>query len=126
MKKEIFAVSLLLILFAGSLINIYFLNRLTGDLTDLVIRADESASKEDWGTAQETAEAAAEKWNRYDSYTHIFLKHSEIDSATDAFYELLENIYAQDAGGARGAAQKLTAHLTSLATMERIRLGSIF
>ena len=65
-------------------------------------------------------------WLGADGYTHIFIRHSEIDSTTDAFFELMSDVRSGDAQSASGAYEKLAAHLDSLYTMERVTLGSIF
>ena len=61
-----------------------------------------------------------------EGYTHIFIRHSEIDSTTDAFFELMSDVRSGDAESAAGSYEKLLAHLSSLYTMERVTLGSIF
>ena len=61
-----------------------------------------------------------------DSYTHIFIRHPEIDSTTDAFYELLDSVSAGDIKTTQGAFEKVEAHLASIAGMEHITIGSIF
>lgn len=76
--------------------------------------------------AEQELENAAQDWLGADGYTHIFIRHSEIDSTTDAFFELMSDVRSGDAQSASGAYEKLAAHLDSLYTMERVTLGSIF
>ncbi len=126
MKKELIFGIILAVLFALVIINIYVLNGLCGRLQDLLTDSRRSAEAGDWGKAVEKAEEAEQLWNKADPYTHIVVRHSEIDSATDAFYDLLKALYSEDEGEAKGSYMLLDAHLTSIVGMEKITLGSIF
>ena len=61
-----------------------------------------------------------------DGYTHIFIRHCEINSTTQAYFQLKSDIYAEDMGAAEGSYGLLMATLDSLMTMEQLSLGSIF
>ena len=76
--------------------------------------------------AESELEKTSDAWLAADGYTHIFIRHSEIDSTTDAFFELMSDVRSEDAQSAAGSYEKLLAHLSSLYTMERVTLGSIF
>jgi len=126
MKKELFAGALLLTMLIASIVNIWYLNKLTENLIDIVETAEEEALSGNWDKAEENAEEAARIWDKNDPYTHIVLRHFEIDSATDAIYQLLNEIYSKNEGGVRGETKALTAQLDSLASIEEIKFGSIF
>ncbi len=126
MKKEIFAAGLLLALFAAALYNIHFLRGFIGDLSDTLYESRDLCEAGDFDGAEESLRAAIDTWNSKDGYTHVLIRHSEIDSTTDAFYELLSEISSKDASAAVGAYEKVLAHLVSIYTMEKITLGSIF
>ena len=126
MKKCIGAAVLLVLLLAGGLLNVRYLDGLTGELVSLADAAMALAEAGDFPAAAERAEAAAQRWAEADGYTHVFVRHTEIDSTTDAFCDLLGELYAEDAPAARGAHRKLREHLTSIAGMEHITFGSIF
>ncbi|NLL46060.1 MAG: DUF4363 family protein [Clostridiales bacterium] len=126
MKKEIVTGIIFLLIFALTLVNIYVLKNLTDGLLDLIDQSRAYAEKGDWENAISKAKEAEERWNRADPYTHIVIRHSEIDSATDAFYDLLKALYSEEAGNAKGAYMALTAHITSIEGMDKVKLGSIF
>ncbi len=126
MKKEIFAGVLLAVILLLALLNIHQLNRLTTDLVDRIETSEQYAMKGKWEEATKLAEEAADLWDQYDPYTHIVLRHAEIDTATANFYEFLKELYAENTGEARGAAEALKAHLTSILSIEQIKFGSIF
>ncbi len=126
MKKEIIVGCFLILMLAAAFVNIHYLNALTEDVVALVREAEGSAQNEDWAEAEKKAEAAAKLWTGSDTYTHLVLRHPEIESATDALYGLLEKVYAREAGAVKGAAQAARARIESLASIEEIRFGSIF
>ncbi len=126
MKKEIITVCFLLLLLAAALVNTHFLGKLTGDVVALIEAAEKSALEDKWDEAEKKAEKAAQLWTGSDTYTHLVLRHNEIEAATDLLYGLLEQIYAKEEGAVRGAAQAVRARLESISSIEKIRFGSIF
>ena len=126
MKKEIFALALLLALFALSLWNSHNLDILTGEISELVRQSGSLAEKGDWESAADKAHEAVAMWDEHSSYTHIVLRHSDIDSISDDFYELKSSIFQQEPGVSAGNAEMVIAHLNSISSIEKLRLGSIF
>ncbi|UOO38658.1 DUF4363 family protein [Oscillospiraceae bacterium CM] len=126
MKKELFIGVFFTLIIAAAIVNIYFLNKLTDHVTQLVDEAGAYAAAEKWDAAGRKAEEASALWEGSDGYTHLVLRHPEIDAATDALYDLLEKIYARESGGAEGAAKAARARLHSISAIEQIKIGSIF
>jgi len=126
MKKELAAIFVLVLVFATSLINIHFLNRLTSDIASLVEQADTFIREENWERAGDRAQKAFDRWENSDSYTHIVLRHSEIESVSVALGDLIKEIYAENAGAARGAARSAAERVRSVSSVERLRLNNIF
>ena len=124
MKREIIAVILLILLFVGALINIRANDRIVCDLESEVRQAYKSAQSGDTEKAKSLLSAAEEHWLALDGYTHIFIRHSEIDSLTDAFFDFHSSLNEKPAE-IEGAYNRLMAHLESIRTMEHLRLGSI-
>lgn len=124
-KETVVAVFLVLLLIA-SLINIHYLTKLTHSVATLVDEAAQLAAAEEWGGAEAKAEAAAERWESSDTYTHLVLRHSELESATDALFGFLQAVYAKEKGNAKGAAAAAKARMMSISSIETIKLGSIF
>ena len=126
MKKAIAAAILLALLFGTAAWNIAHIDALTGSLTAL---ADESLAycrAEDYGAAEDALHEAIELWHGAENYTHIMIRHSEVDSATDAFYAALETILTRDADAAESAIECLKAHLQSIDSMEHVIFRSVF
>lgn len=126
MKKELFAAALLIILLSLSMINSYYLNKITGNAINIVEKAKAEAENDNWDNAITAVEDVIDYWNSCDTYTHIVLSHNDIDSMTNNFYELLEHIYSQDIGGTMSYAELVKTHLDSIGTFEKVKLGSIF
>lgn len=128
MKKEIVAAVLLLLLFAGVLVNIRVNENIVSSLIDEVDASYESLKNGDTEKAAEQLDAAIEHWLTLDGYTHIFIRHSEINATTDAFYGYRADVGDGDgdADTAAGSYGLLKETLLSLMTMEQISLGSIF
>lgn len=126
MKKEIIAAALLIILLAGSLYNITVVDRIMSGLKAEVNEAYESAQNGDFDSAKKHIDTAIGHWLALDGYTHVFIRHTEIDSATDAFFEMQADVYDENEKALQGTYGLLIAHLDSLMTIEQVRLGSIF
>lgn len=124
MKKEIIALSLLVLLFAASLFNIWYFDRLCLDIAGEVNASSDALERGDMEAAQEHLNSALHTWLDADSYTHIFIRHPEIDSTADAFYELGQAL-EENSESCRAAYAKLLYHLESIRTMEHLRFGSI-
>ncbi|MBP3483775.1 MAG: DUF4363 family protein [Oscillospiraceae bacterium] len=126
MKKEIAAAVILVLVFIGVLVNIKVASNIILSLEEDVTAAYESAEKGDFDRAKPQLDAAVEHWMSLDGYTHIFIRHSEINSTTEAYFQLKSDIYAEDMGAVEGSYGLLMATLDSLMTMEQLSLGSIF
>jgi hypothetical protein len=126
MKKEIAAAVILALVFIGVLVNIKVAGNIILSLEEDVTAAYESAEKGDFDRAKPQLDAAVEHWMSLDGYTHIFIRHSEINSTTEAYFQLKSDIYAEDMGAVEGSYGLLMATLDSLMTMEQLSLGSIF
>lgn len=126
MKKELTALVLLIILFAGTVINIKVIERMSDALAEEVNNAYELMQAENSIDAAAALDSAVEHWLSLDRYTHIFIRHSEISSTTEAFYAFKSDICANDIGAAVGSYALLMEALSSLKTMEQISPGSIF
>ena len=126
MKKSILALSLLFLLAAVSLWNLRHLEALTGELVSGIKSARAYWQAEDFDRAETALDKALQSWLDSDGYTHIFIRHSEIDAASDIFYDLRGDIQAKDRESADANAEKLLYHLQSIYSMEQISIKSVF
>ena len=126
MRKELAAAIILALLLTGVMVNIRVASNIILSLKEDVTAAYQSAEKGDFDRAKPQLDAAIEHWMSLDGYTHIFIRHCEINSTTQAYFQLKSDIYAEDMGAAEGSYGLLMSTLDSLMTMEQLRLGSIF
>lgn len=126
MKKEIFSICLLFSLLAATLLNIRGVRLVTDELREYVTVCTEHINNEDWLQAERYAQLAKKLWNEKDTYTHMVLRHSEIDTVSDALYDFTGDVYEHNAEASRAGAEKIIYHLDSIYEMERVRFGSIF
>lgn len=126
MVKEVLAALLLIALLIAAIFNIGIVNNLTDEITKTVEQAVAAAESGNWNGAIESAEKAVSLWKSKDSYTHIVLRHSQIDTVSGALYDFLLEAYDQNAERLSAAAEAAMYHLDSVAQMERVRFGSVF
>ena len=110
----------------ASLLNIRYLNVLTGEISALVTESKNAAVAGDWDKAVTTAKNAEMLWDEITGYTHIILRHGEIDTVSDVLYDFISNISQKDVKASGAAADKVIYHLDSIYKMEQVRFGSIF
>ena len=126
MKKELFAVALLALILALSVLNTRAIGSLCGDLEALVRDSASAAEKENWAESQQKLETAIALWQKHEGYTGIVLRHTDIETLTDDFFELTEHIYTRDPAATKAASALVCEHLKSIAKMESFDFGSIF
>lgn len=125
MTRELIAGILLVLLILGAVWNIRCADRLCEDILMCVDQSEQAAQRGDVPLASGRMQAALELWLEADGYTHIFIRHSEIDGATDAFYDALEELSDGDAEALSAAYDKLRYHMNSIIAMEHVSLGSV-
>jgi len=126
MKRELCAGGLFLLLVATAWWNMRAVDTLTGDILRALEQSQQAAEQGDFSAAAESFAQGLARWLDADSYTHIFIRHPEIDSTTDAFYELQGELLAREEDSLPAAYTKLRYHLISIQEMEHLKLGSIF
>ena len=126
MKRELFAALLLAGLFAAALWSIGAMDRLRDEVEAHLERSEKAAVAGDYRRAEDELEAALRIWRGADGYTHVFIRHAEIDSTTDAFFETLRGLRARDGRELTASYDLLRHHLGCIDAMEHISLGSVF
>ncbi len=124
-KRDYIAIGVLAVLLALSVYNLASIDALTGDISIALSKSQSAAEKLDFKSAREYLNAGLELWLDADEYTHIFLRHPELDATSDAFYELEEVLLQEDLTACAAAYGKLRYHLNSIDSMEHLSLGSI-
>lgn len=123
MKREYIAAVLLAALVVTSAWCIRKIDALTDEICLRAQAAERAAS--DPETAERELRQGLELWLANEGYTHVFIRHSEIDACTDAFYEALSTLPDGEADAFASACEKLVYHMRSVSGMEHVTLGSI-
>ena len=124
MRRELLAAALLILLLALLLSNIHAIDTLIAEIEKQVYLSSAALARGDRQLAVSELETAMERWRGAEGYTHIFIRHSEIDAVWDAFFELNAALRgAQEAD--ESLYLDLLYHLDSLARMDELHLGSI-
>ena len=123
--REILALVLIILLVFASVWNINSVEKLSQDIQSHLNSAKEAIVSENPDAAYEAIDKALSRWLNAEKYTHIFIRHPEIDSCSDVFYDLKEAIFSSEATEIQAIISKLCYHLNSIADMEKVRIGSI-
>lgn len=126
MKREICALFLLAVLIAASVWNIHRADALIDEVKEHVALSEKALLAGDNRYASEQLKAAFRIWLAAKSYTQTMLRHSELDSTSDAFYSAMRELDAGEIRAVPAAYDQLRYHLDSIAGMERVGWGTIF
>ena len=91
--REIAAFILLGLLIAAAVINVNYLEGVIGEMLDYIDTAEDEAAAGYSESAAGNVMRAAEYWESMSPYTHILLRHAEIDTCSDAFYRSEEHTF---------------------------------
>lgn len=125
MKKEGLAITIILFVILGSVLNLRYLKSLIHELDAQTNEAVSEAEAENWTTSEALASDVMMQWMKMDKYTHVFIRHGEIDAVTDAFCSLLGAIKSRETSDIFMAQLTLHSRLNELVEMERVTPGSI-
>lgn len=125
MKKEGLAITIILFVILGSVLNLRYLTSLIHELDAQTNKAVSEAEAENWTTSEALASDVMMQWMKMDKYTHVFIRHGEIDAVTDAFCSLLGAIKSRETSDIFMAQLTLHSRLNELVEMERVTPGSI-
>lgn len=126
MKRELAAAALLAALIAASVLNMAHADRLTALILLDLTRAENAAMAGDYDTALADYRSALELWQGARTYTGIFLRHPDVDAASDAFFDLQATLQGKDAQAFPAAFAKLRYHLFAIDELEHPGPGAIF
>ena len=126
MKRCLLALTLFALLTALSLWDLRMVDSLTNSICECIELSLHCTKEGDGEAARAAMDCALRLWEEGEGYTHIFLRHSEVDSAADCLFELHGAILEQEEEQCAALAELAVYHLRSLQSMEHPRLGSVF
>ena len=125
MRKTAGALALAALLLAVAWWNIHHVRRFVDSQTERVELCRAALERGDGQGALAELQGALVDWREEEGYTHVFIRHAEVDAITDAFYDAAEAIVNGEEG-AGCALDRLEAHLRCVDAMERVTFKSVF
>ncbi len=125
MKKAAAAAALMLVMIGASAWNIRFIDGFTDSLIEQIELSRTQWASGNTQSAEETLEYALDRWFGAETYTHVFIRHAEVNDVTDAFFDVFAALSGGD-GAADSQYDRLEAHLRSIDDMEHVTIRSVF
>lgn len=125
MKRLWIACGIMAVLFLATLGNAFYLERFTGQLSELLAQAEQKAEEQAWQNAAELTQQAYDSWEAHGVYLHITLRHADTDEVLSSFQEVLELTQCEEAGEYSAANAHLMTQLSLICEAERPSLKNI-
>jgi hypothetical protein len=126
MKRELAAAGLLLLLILTAIWNIRRADALTVQIERNLTRSERAAQYEEFDLARSAADNALALWQSAHNYTSVFLRQPDLDSVSDAFFDLRELLLQEDRTALAAGYERLRYHLEALDWMEHLSPGTLF
>ena len=126
MKREIAALLLLAAMCFASFWSVGRTDSLKDEVEQHLALSEKALRADDRERAETELEAALRVWRAGEGYSHVFLRHAEIDAVSDAFFALRQGLRAGDGIELGAAYDQLRYHLDCIASMEHVSPGSVF
>ncbi len=125
MRREYTAMIILAILMLGAWLNLRHMDSLTERIEAKLELSQKAAEQGSMDISEKALLDALDMWLGADGYTHIFIRHSEIDAISDSFYELYNALLSGETDALTPAYEKLIYHLESVNDIEHLSLRSL-
>lgn len=125
MRREYTAMIILALLMLGAWLNLRHMDSLTERIEAKLELSQKAAEQGSMDISEKALLDALDMWLGADGYTHIFIRHSEIDAISDSFYELYDALLSGETDALTPAYEKLIYHLESVNDIEHLSLRSL-
>ncbi len=125
MKRFWVCAGLLLALFGGALLNICYVDAVTGRIADGLNRAEEAVAQGDWDTARTLTDQAREVWEGSQLWLSVTLSLCDTDQVSTGFQEVQGFLQWEAGPEYDGANGTLVAYVEHLAETERITVRNL-
>ena len=125
MRREYTAMIILAILMLGAWLNLRHMDSLTERIEAKLELSQKAAGQGSMDISEKVLLDALDMWLGADGYTHIFIRHSEIDAISDSFYDLYDALLSGETDALTPAYEKLIYHLESVNDIEHLSLRSL-
>lgn len=125
MRRECTAMIILTLLMLGAWLNLRHMDSLTERIEAKLELSQKAAEQGSMDISEKALLDALDMWLGADGYTHIFIRHSEIDAISDSFYDLYDALLSGETDALAPAYEKLIYHLESVNDIEHLSLRSL-
>lgn len=125
MRREYTAMIILALLMLGAWLNLRHMDSLTERIEAKLELSQKAAEQGSMDISEKALLDALDMWLGADGYTHIFIRHSEIDAISDSFYDLYDALLSGETDALAPAYEKLIYHLESVNDIEHLSLRSL-
>ena len=125
MKRLWISVAILAGIFTAALANHWYLDRLTGTLTDGLRAAQTCAEAGDWAEAARLTGQVQQRWQDSEGYLYVVLRHDETDGVATGLKEVRQLLEWGEAAEYTSANAKLVENIRLLAEMEAFNLKNL-
>ena len=125
MRREYTAMIILALLMLGAWLNLRHMDSLTERIEAKLELSQKAAEQGSMDISEKALLDALDMWLGADGYTHIFIRHSEIDAISDSFYDLYDALLSGETDSLAPAYEKLIYHLESVNDIEHLSLRSL-
>lgn len=125
MKREFIALLVIAGILTGSIFNAHYVGSKTDELRGQLLVAQLYCGDNGREKTVPLAASALASWLEWRKYAHIMLRHSEVDSVTEAYYALLAELESDGDGVPTAAFGLVEQKLRCISDMEQLTLGSI-
>lgn len=104
MKRLYISLGLILLLAILSGLHVWYLDRFTSQLCELLTQAQQQVEQENWPQAAQLTLQVKERWMEHEGYLHTTLRHTDIDAILISMDEALAFLEAEEKQNAEYAA----------------------
>ena len=126
MKREHGALLLLLALMLLAAWNVRHADFMTDQIGETLLRSEHAAQRGEYEIALANVKSALRVWRDSRGYAGVFLRHSDVNDVTDAFYELISLLHQEEAAALPSGYARLRYHLRTLDRMEHVSAETVF
>ncbi|MCD8143131.1 MAG: DUF4363 family protein [Clostridiales bacterium] len=125
MKRFWICGGLVLALFGGALLNLWYVETVTGRIADGLNQAEEAVAQGDWDAARTLTAQAQEVWEGSQLWLSVTLSLCDTDEVSTGFQEVQGFLQWEAGPEYDGANGTLVAYVEHLAETERITIRNL-
>ena len=126
MRVVPYVVVLFLLLTVFGVYNVYYLNKSSVIMDDVLSRLEKAVKMENWSEAEEILKVLENKWVKNKTYWSILINHNEVDNIEQSIERIKQYIRLQDLLEASAETAGLRRYFLHIPENERLTIENIF